>query len=97
VRLAERPFLTQVNLRLRVIGRTDPGRFTLGGPDPLRLPRTPNTVCRSRERTALWLGPDEWLLLAPEWTADQLTGELRAALRTATADQLVSAVTDVSA
>jgi sarcosine oxidase subunit gamma len=28
----------------------------------LDLPKTPNTVATSRAHTALWLGPDEWLL-----------------------------------
>lgn len=29
------------------------------------LPRSPNTVASAGERLALWLGPDEWLLIAP--------------------------------
>jgi sarcosine oxidase subunit gamma len=49
---------------LHLPGRT--GRARIGGPRFRR--RTSPTSCRaevSPERAALWLGPDEWLLLAP--------------------------------
>lgn len=51
------------------------GRALLrGGPDVvaaaasllgLALPTTPNTAASDAEQTAIWLGPDEWLVLAP--------------------------------
>jgi sarcosine oxidase subunit alpha len=54
VQLRELPFLPQFNLR----GNAD---AELGFP----LPGEPNTVTASGDRTALWLGPDEWLLVGP--------------------------------
>jgi sarcosine oxidase subunit gamma len=59
LRLAEVPFLTQVNLRLDPKGSSD-----LGSSD-LALPLEPGTVTRTGDRLALWLGPDEWLLVGP--------------------------------
>ena len=49
----------------RLLLRGDPA--VLGPAFGIDLPTLP---CRSREgeRSALWLGPDEWLLLAPEAT-----------------------------
>jgi sarcosine oxidase subunit gamma len=55
------------------------------------LPLEPNTVADSRDLAALWLGPDEWLLLTPP---DQEAGVARA-LRDALGGLHV-AVTDVS-
>jgi sarcosine oxidase, subunit gamma len=57
LRIVEVPFLTQVNLRL------DPKGAEL--PD---LPLEPDTVTRTGDRLALWLGPDEWLLVGPPGT-----------------------------
>jgi sarcosine oxidase, subunit gamma len=61
LRLAEVPFLTQVNLRLDPKG---------AGVDllELHLPLEPGAVTRVGDRTALWLGPDEWLLVGPPGT-----------------------------
>lgn len=42
-----------------------------------------DTACRaavSKDRAALWLGPDEWLLLAAEADADAIASQLSAAL-----------------
>jgi len=46
----------------------------------LQVPREPCRAARSGERAALWLGPDEWLLLAPEEAAAALGSALAAAL-----------------
>jgi sarcosine oxidase subunit gamma len=46
--------------------------------------RIPSEACRAAadgERAALWLGPDEWLLLAPEAHADAVGAALSEALR----------------
>ena len=43
----------------------------------------PATACRANaagESAALWLGPDEWLLISGERAADETAAELRAAL-----------------
>ena len=49
-----------------------------------RVPITPNTVARAGERTIVWLGPDEWLVVSSpdsrEGVADGLErGPVRAA------------------
>lgn len=89
VRLAELPFLAQVNVRLDGKGAAaDAVALALGLP----LPLEPNTVVRAGELTALWLGPDEWLVVGPSGTQRDLESRIRAA----TGDEPVS-VTDVSA
>ncbi|NEW69196.1 sarcosine oxidase subunit gamma [Streptomyces rhizosphaericus] len=74
VTLAERPFLSMVNLRLdpasEAAGRVEK---TLGAP----LPRECGHTAASGPHTAVWLGPDEWLVLS-EAPID--TAELRQAL-----------------
>jgi sarcosine oxidase subunit gamma len=89
VRLAELPFLAQANVRLDAKGAAaDAVGLALG----LQLPLEPNTVVRAGELTALWLGPDEWLVVGPPGTQQDLESRIRAA----TGDEPVS-VTDVSA
>ncbi|MEW1647562.1 sarcosine oxidase subunit gamma family protein [Streptomyces sp. NPDC091219] len=89
LRLAELPFLAQVNVRLDAKGAAaDAVGLALGLP----LPLEPNTVVRTGESTVLWLGPDEWLVVgAPDTQRD-----LERRIREAAADEHV-AVTDVSA
>jgi sarcosine oxidase subunit gamma len=88
IRARELPFLTQLTLRLRpgtpaakaveaVLGGTLPG---------------PVSADLSGDVEALWMGPDEWLLVAPE---DRRHG-LLARLRSAIGDEFAT-VTDVSA
>ena len=89
VRLAELPFLTQVDVRLDPKG---PAADAVGLALGLQLPLEPNTVVRSRDLTALWLGPDEWLLVGAPGTQRELESRIRAAA----GDEPVS-VTDVSA
>jgi heterotetrameric sarcosine oxidase gamma subunit len=43
------------------------------------LPTVPNRSVISRDRAALWLGPDEWLVLAPEDASDLASLAMRAA------------------
>ena len=43
------------------------------------LPATPCRAAERAARAALWLGPDEWLLLAPDANADVLAATLEAA------------------
>jgi sarcosine oxidase subunit gamma len=85
VRLGARelPFLSQVSLRL------DP---PLAGLLPFSLPLEPNTFTTEPSKDALWLGPDEWLIVAPAGTAGDVVAELDAAL-----DGVHRAVVDVSA
>lgn len=88
--IRELAFLSQVDLR------ADPGdvavmerlRAGLG----FALPQIPNTTSSGGDRSALWLGPDEWLVTGPEDQQELIEGALRSALSDAP-----GAVTDVSA
>ena len=89
--LAERPARARFNLRLDPAdtGALDAVAAVLGG----ALPLAPNTAADAGDgRTALWLGPDEWLLNAPAADDDALADALGAAL-----DGRHHAVCDVSA
>ncbi|WP_329348485.1 sarcosine oxidase subunit gamma [Streptomyces sp. NBC_01261] len=89
VRLAELPFLAQVNLRLDAKGAAaDAVGLALG----LSLPLEPNTVVRAGELTVLWLGPDEWLVVGPP----DAQRDVESRIRVAAGDEHI-AVTDVSA
>ncbi len=68
---AAHALLGQVNLRL------DPSLLDLA---PHPLPRTPNTTLGDRQRRALWIGPDEWLILGGGGSGPQIVAELEAAL-----------------
>jgi sarcosine oxidase subunit gamma len=74
----ELPFLAQVDLR------ADPG--DRAGLDEIAeaigfgLPLEPNTVTGSGDHHALWLGPDEWLVVGPAGTEVDLVRILRSAL-----------------
>ena len=77
------PFLAQVDLRL------DPADADRA---PYPLPLQPNTTWEDGSRAALWLGPDEWLILGPPGDGDAILSELESALADA-----VHSVVDVSA
>lgn len=66
---SEVPFLTQVDVRA-----SEPDASALG------LPIEPNTIAVRNGREALWLGPDEWLVVSDPGTADAVVDELEAAL-----------------
>ena len=88
--LTERPPHGQLNLR------GDPARpaFLDGVRRALGfdLPLDPNTTADADDLAALWLGPDEWLILTPDDRAEAVAGRLRAEFRAEFA-----AITDVSA
>lgn len=67
------PLLAQVDLRL------DPE--TSAGGMPFPLPVIPNTAWEASDgsRAALWLGPDEWLVLGPPGSEDRIVAELERA------------------
>ncbi|WP_086559587.1 sarcosine oxidase subunit gamma [Streptomyces africanus] len=89
IRLAELPFLTQIDVRLDPKGAAaDAVGLALGLP----LPVDPGTVVRAGELTALWLGPDEWLVVGPPGGRH----DLESRIREAAGDEPVSVI-DVSA
>ena len=61
--ISERPFLGHLNLR----GDPGDGGFTSAAAGVLgfRLPTEPNTTVGEGGLLALWLGPDEWLVVTP--------------------------------
>ena len=83
VRLEHEPFLAQVSLRLDA---------SLAARLPVPLPLEPNTAWDDGARAALWLGPDEWLVLGRPGTAGALAADLGAAL-----EGLHRSIVDVSA
>ena len=88
--LREVPFLAQVDLRVDPADAAalDGVAAVLG----FRLPLGPTTAAGSEAGRVLWLGPDEWLVLAPPGAGARLEEALRSALGDA-----VGAVVDVSA
>jgi len=77
------PFIVQVDLRV------DP---THAGLAPFPLPLEPNSAWHDRRRSALWLAPDEWLILSAGEPADELIGRLETAF-----ESVHRSVVDVSA
>jgi sarcosine oxidase subunit gamma len=77
----EVPFLTQIDVRC---GEADAGR--------LGFPIEPNTVTGDMTRGALWLGPDEWLVVAAPGDPGVIVDGLEALLA-----NVHHAVVDVSA
>jgi sarcosine oxidase subunit gamma len=68
---AELAFLAQLTLR------ADPALATRA---PFSLPLDPNTWTAGGGREALWLGPDEWLVVGPPGSAPAVAAELGRAL-----------------
>jgi sarcosine oxidase subunit gamma len=61
-------------------------------PASVGLPLEPNTWIANGDREALWLGPDEWLIVGPPGTEDSISRDLERALA-----GLPHSVVDVSA
>jgi sarcosine oxidase subunit gamma len=78
VTLREQPFLAQLDLRL---GGDEAAHAAIAAAIGVPLPTVPGTSGRGAECTALWLGPDEWLLVGAPGTEEQLAGKLGEALR----------------
>ncbi len=72
VALVELRFAEQIGLRVR-----PPVAAYLAG---VPLPLEPNRVASMRAVRTLWLGPDQWLVTAPQGAAPDLMGRLRRAL-----------------
>src|SRR4051812_23882755 len=76
--IRELAFTTQVNLR----GNAADAAFAraVRGAIGCELPLAANTYSAGADGTAIWLGPDEWLLVGRPDRADELAASLRAAL-----------------
>jgi sarcosine oxidase subunit gamma len=88
--IREVPFVLQINLRAdhadeRLMQRLE---STLG----FALPIVPNTIGSREDRRALWLGPDEWLVVRPAGQQGALEQALRNGLNGA-----FGSIVDVSA
>jgi sarcosine oxidase subunit gamma len=88
--IREHPFVSQVNLRAdpKDAGLLQRLASILG----FELPIVPNTVGSREERRALWLGPDEWLVVGPDGQQAALEQALRDGLNGA-----FGSIVDVSA
>ena len=77
VRLRELPFLTQLSLRVDPSG---PGAAVAAAVLGTPLPTQPCTAAATAgDIEVLWLGPDEWLVIAPQ-RSEALRGALSSAL-----------------
>jgi sarcosine oxidase, subunit gamma len=78
VQITPRPFVAMTNLRV------DPTRPTAAAAVAeylgVALPTTPSTYAESETATAIWLGPDEWLITSPVRTPEELETGLRSAI-----------------
>jgi sarcosine oxidase subunit gamma len=78
VRMEELPFLTQIGLR------GDAGRKSFGDAvmkaTGCALPVAACTVSTAGDVSILWLGPDEWLVIAPEARRSSLLDAVQSAL-----------------
>ncbi len=88
--IREVPFMTQINLR----GNPGDPDFQAKAHSVLGcdLPAVSNTWSSGGDVAVLWLGPDEWLTVAPDGRNELLVEQLRAAL-----GGLHHSVTDLSA
>jgi sarcosine oxidase subunit gamma len=76
--IRELPFVSQINLRAdpKDAGLMQQLESALG----FALPIVPNTVASGEDRRALWLGPDEWLVVGPDGQQMVLEQALRTGL-----------------
>ncbi len=88
--IREVPFVPQLNLRAdpNDAALTQRLAVALG----FSLPVVPNTTAFRDDRRALWLGPDEWLVVGPEGQQETLERALRNGL-----DGTFGSIVDVSA
>ena len=87
--VSERPFLGHLNLRGATSDRAFMG--AVEGALGFALPVKPNTVASGDGLLALWLGPDEWLVVTPRDEQAAVADALREAL-----SGMFASVTDIS-
>ena len=76
--IREIPFMTQVNFR----AKPSEAEVMAGVQHQLGFtpPIEPNTVVTKGDRSCLWLGPDEWVIVAPPDQQQSIEAALRSAL-----------------
>jgi sarcosine oxidase, subunit gamma len=77
VQLREEPFVAMVDLRADPDGAAASRASAILG---LELPTAPSTYVSNDTLTAIWMGPDEWLIAAGTRSAAELEAQLRAAV-----------------
>lgn len=77
VRITEEPFATMIDLWVNPDG---PGGAAAAAVLGVDLPTTPSTLVNSGEVTAIWLGPDEFLITTRTQAPDDLETTLRTAV-----------------
>ncbi len=78
VELTALPFLAQLDLRLDACD--EQARALVDDALGIELPRDPNRVSDESDRAALWLGPDEWLLVGEPGSEREIGEHVRQAL-----------------
>ncbi len=95
VKLSEEPFVAMVDLRVDPDGPAASRASAILG---VELPTTPSTYVSDDTITAIWMGPDEWLITAGTRSAATLETELRAAVgEDGARDRRLRAAHDVAA
>jgi sarcosine oxidase subunit gamma len=77
VQITPLPFLTMSGLR---VDPTGPAGTAVAGYLGVALPTAPSTYTESETATAVWLGPDEWLITSALLRPEELESGLRAAI-----------------
>ena len=77
VQITPRPFVAMADLR---VDPTGPAAAAVAAYLDVALPTAPSTYVESETATAIWLGPDEWLITSPFRTPEQLETGLREAV-----------------
>ncbi|MCR3720153.1 MULTISPECIES: sarcosine oxidase subunit gamma [Prauserella salsuginis group] len=77
LQLSEVAFTAQVALR---VDPKSPAAERIGTAVGTMLPNQPGQVARTEQLQILWMGPDEWLLVGPEGSAERIQATLTEAL-----------------
>lgn len=77
VQVTPRPFVAMSDLR---VDPTGPAAAAVAEYLGVALPTTPSTYVESETATAIWLGPDEWLITSPFLSPEGLETGLREAI-----------------
>jgi sarcosine oxidase, subunit gamma len=93
VQITPLPFVAMIDIRLDPTGSA---AVAVGEYLGVALPTAPSTYAQSETATAIWLGPDEWLIISPFRTPEQLETGLREAVG-AGGTEFDGTVVDVSA